>query len=229
MLDKASKSLSPECERLPVRVWDRSVRIFHWLIVGLVIAAYVTSRYNWMTWHVRLGQLTLTLLIFRILLGFWGSETALFRRFLVRPSNVLAYIRRFFSHAGPTYVGHTPAGGWMVITLILVLSMQVLTGLYAYNDVARVGPIFGIFSGDTSNMLVSVHGLLFTILMTFVAIHIAVIALYRIVKRQDLILPMTTGIQYLPPGFRKPRMISASRALSLFLCSVIIATLISQL
>jgi cytochrome b len=228
-LDKASESLSPETKRLPVRVWDQSVRIFHWSIVCLVIAAYVTSRYNWITWHVRLGQLTLTLLIFRILLGFWGSDTARFRRFLVRPSGALVYVRRFFSNAGSTYVGHTPGGGWMVIALILVLSMQVLTGLYAYNDVARVGPLFGIFSGDTSNMFVSLHGLLFKILMTFVTIHIAVIALYRIVKRQDLVRPMATGIQYLPAGLRKPTMISASRALSLFLCSVVIAALISQL
>jgi len=182
-----------------------------------------------MTWHVRLGQLTLTLLIFRILLGFWGSETARFRQFLVHPSNAFSYARHFFSHTEPTHPGHTPAGGWMVVVLILVLSTQVLTGLYAYNDVARVGPLFGIFSSDTSNMLVCVHGLLFTTLMFFVTIHIAVIALYRIVKRQDLLRPMTTGIQYLPAGFRKPRIISASRALSLFLCSVIIATLICRL
>ncbi|WP_175425778.1 cytochrome b/b6 domain-containing protein [Trinickia violacea] len=229
MLDKASKSPSAETVREPVHVWDWSVRIFHWSIVSLVIAAYVTSRYNWMTWHVRLGQLTLTLLIFRILLGFWGSETARFRRLLVRPSVALAYTRRFFSHAGPTYLGHTPGGGWMVVALILVLSTQVLTGLYAYNDVAQVGPLFGIFSADTSNTLVSVHEKLFTLLISFVAIHIAVVALYWIVKRQNLVRPMLTGIQYLPPGFEKPRIISARRALSLFLCSVIIATLICQL
>jgi cytochrome b len=229
MLDKASKSLSAETTREPVRVWDWPVRIFHWSIVSLVIGAYVTSRYNWMTWHVRLGQITLTLLVFRILLGFWGSETARFRRFLVRPSNALAYAHRFFSHAGPTYLGHTPAGGWMVVALIFVLSTQVLTGLYAYNEVARVGPLFGFFSADTSNTLVSVHSILFTILMSFVTIHIAVVALYWIVKRQNLVRPMTTGIRYLPPGFEKPRIMSAGRALSLFLCSVIIATLICQL
>jgi cytochrome b len=182
-----------------------------------------------MTWHVRLGQLTLTLLIFRILTGFWGSETARFKRFLVPPSNALAYSSRFFSHTGPTYVGHTPAGGWMVVALLVVMSIQVLTGLYTYNEVARVGPLFGIFSGDISNMIVSLHAIFFTILMTLVTIHIAVIALYRIVKRQDLVRPMTTGVRYLPLDVQKPRMISASRALSLFLCSVIIATLISQL
>ncbi|MFM0572740.1 cytochrome b/b6 domain-containing protein [Paraburkholderia caledonica] len=228
-MDKGSKSLSAETAGEPVRVWDLSVRIFHWSIVTLVIAAYVTSRYNWMTWHIRLGQLTLTLLIFRILIGFWGSETARFRRFLVRPSVALAYTQSFLSHASPTHIGHTPAGGWMVITLISLLSAQVLTGLYAYNDVARVGPLFGIFSGDTSNLLVSVHGILFSVLLSFVIVHIAVVALYWLVKRRNLIRPMTTGILNLPPGSHNPRMISARRALSLFLCSVIIATLISQL
>src|SRR3954470_801755 len=136
MLDKASKSLSAEIAREPLRVWDWPVRIFHWSIFSLVIAAYVTSRYNWMTWHVRVGQLILTLLIFRILWGFWGSDTARFRRFLVRPSIALAYTRGFFSHAGPKHIGQPPAGGWMVVALIFVLSMQVLTGLYVYNEVA---------------------------------------------------------------------------------------------
>jgi cytochrome b len=229
MLDKASKSLSAEIAREPLRVWDWPVRIFHWSIVSLVIAAYVTSRYNWMTWHVRLGRLILTLLIFRVLWGFWGSDTARFGRFLVRPSIALAYIRGFFSHPGATHVGHTPAGGWMVVALIFVLSAQVLTGLYVYNDVVQVGPLFGIFSADTLNTLVSAHGILFTLLLLFVTIHIAVVALYWIVKRQNLVRPMRTGIQYLPPGFEKPRIMSARRALLLFLCSVIIAALIGQL
>lgn len=205
------------------------MRIFHWSIVSLVIAAYVTSRYNWMTWHVRLGRCILTLLIFRILWGFWGSDTARFRRFLVRPSIALTYARSFFSQPEVTHVGHTPAGGWMVVVLIFILSMQVLTGFFVNNDVVRVGPLFGVFSANTVDTLVSAHGILFIILMLFVTIHIAVITLYWIVKRQNLVRPMTTGIQYLPPCVEKPRIMSARRALSLFLCSVIIAMLIGQL
>jgi cytochrome b len=182
-----------------------------------------------MTWHVRLGRLILILLIFRILWGFWGSDTARFRRFLVRPSIALEYARRFFSQSGATHIGHTPAGGWMVVALVFVLSMQVLTGLFVNNDVVQIGPLFGIFSTNTVDTLVSAHGMLFTLLMPLVMIHIAVVALYWIVKRQNLVGPMTTGVQYLPPYIDKPRIMPARRAVSLFLCSVIIATLICQL
>jgi cytochrome b len=228
-VDKASKALPAEIPREPLRVWDWPVRIFHWSIVSLVIAAYVTSRYNWMAWHIRLGRIILALLIFRVLWGFWGSDTARFRRFLVRPSIAVGYVRGFFSRPGSTHIGHTPAGGWMVVALIFVLSMQVLTGLFVNNDVVRVGPLFGLFSGDTVDALVSSHRILFTLLMSLVTIHIAVVALYWIVKRQNLLRSITTGIQYLPSGIEKPRIMSARRALSLFLCSIIIATLIVQL
>ncbi|TDY52186.1 cytochrome b [Paraburkholderia rhizosphaerae] len=198
-------------------------------MVVLVIAAYVTSRYNWMTCHVCLGRCILTLLIFRILWGFWGSDTTRFRQFLVRPSTALAYARGFFSQRGVTHIGHTPAGGWMVVAFIFVLSMQVLTGLFVNNDVVRVGALFGIFSANTVDAVVSAHGTLFLLLMFFVTIHVAAVALYWIVKRQNLVRPMATGIQYLPPGGEKPGIMSMRRTVSLFLLSVIIATMIGQL
>ena len=212
-----------------MRVWDWPVRIFHWSIVILVIAAYVTSRYNWMTWHVRLGRFILTLLIFRILWGFWGSDTARFRHFLVRPKIAVAYARGFFSESRATHLGHTPPGGWMVVALIFVLSMQALTGLFVNNEVVRVGPLFGIFSASAVDTLVSAHGILFTLLMLLVTIHVAVVVLYWIVKRRNLVRSMTTGIQYLPPNVEKPRIMSARRAFSLFFFSVVVAMLIGQL
>jgi cytochrome b len=228
-LNKASKSHSAEFSLEPVRVWDVPVRIFHWSIVALVIAAYVTSRYNWMTCHVFVGRLILTLLIFRVLWGFWGSDTARFRRFLVRPSVALAYARDFFSRHEATHIGHTPAGGWMMVALILVLSVQVLTGLFAYNDVARVGPLFGLFSAHTVDALVSTHGLFFSFLMVLVALHLAAVVAYRVFKRHNLVWPMATGIHYLPPGAGKPEIMSARRALSLFFLSVVVAALVGQL
>jgi cytochrome b len=117
----------------------------------------------------------------------------------------------------------------MMLALILVLSMQVLTGLFVHNDVARVGPLFGIFPANTVDMLVSAHGLFFTFLMTLVTVHIAAVAAYWIVKRRNLVGPMTTGIRHLPPCAEKPEIMSARRALPLFLLAVTIATLIAQL
>ena len=39
--------------RRPVLVWDAPVRLFHWLVVVLVTAAYVTLKLNWIDWIVR--------------------------------------------------------------------------------------------------------------------------------------------------------------------------------
>ncbi|MBN3759250.1 cytochrome b/b6 domain-containing protein [Burkholderia sp. Ac-20365] len=228
-MNKEATSRSCGLHQEAVRVWDWPVRIFHWLLLVLVIAAYLTSRYNWMTYHVYIGRIILTLLCFRTMWGFWGSDTARFRRFIVRPSIAFAYIRDLFSQTCEKHIGHTPAGGWMVVALIVVLWMQVLTGLFVSNDVVRVGPLFAIFSGDTTNTLVFVHGILFNVLTLFVAIHIAVVAIYWTVKRQNLIKPMITGIQSLPLCVEKPRFVSTKRAIGLFLCSIGIALLIGLL
>ena len=68
-----------------VRVWDAPTRLFHWLVVVLVAAAYATWRLNWMNWHGRVGEALLALLLFRLLWGFFGSETARFSRFVASP------------------------------------------------------------------------------------------------------------------------------------------------
>ena len=66
-------------------VWDAPTRLFHWLVVALVAAAYVTWRLNWMDWHALAGDALLVLLFFRLLWGVLGSDTARFSRFLVSP------------------------------------------------------------------------------------------------------------------------------------------------
>ena len=68
-----------------VLVWDAPTRLFHWLVVALVAVAYVTWRLNWMDWHALAGDALLALLIFRLLWGVLGSDTARFSRFLVPP------------------------------------------------------------------------------------------------------------------------------------------------
>ena len=64
---------------------DIAVRLFHWLIVALVAAAYATWRLDWMVWHGWIGDLLLALVLFRLLWGFFGSETARFSHFLASP------------------------------------------------------------------------------------------------------------------------------------------------
>ena len=127
-----------------VRVWDLPVRLFHWLIVALVAAAYVTWRLNWMVWHGWIGDITLALLLFRLLWGFFGSETARFTQFLASPRIVFEHLKYGLLREPDRQVGHNPAGGWMVLLLLALLFAQTLTGIYVANDIADVGPLTGI-------------------------------------------------------------------------------------
>lgn len=80
-----SLSAAQQSAHRAVLVWDLPVRLFHWSVVVLVVAAYVTIRLNWMDWHVRIGETLLALVLFRLLWGCFGSETARFRSFWRRP------------------------------------------------------------------------------------------------------------------------------------------------
>src|ERR1700689_5552083 len=79
-----------------VLVWDIFIRIFHWLIVALVAAAYATWRLNWMVLHGWVGDAVLTLLLFRLMWGFLGSETARFSHCLTSPRMAVQHLKHAF-------------------------------------------------------------------------------------------------------------------------------------
>ena len=67
-----------------VLVWDYPIRIFHWLIVALVAAAYATWRMNWMVWHGWIGYAVLTLGLFRLYGDFLAARQRAFPAFYPR-------------------------------------------------------------------------------------------------------------------------------------------------
>ncbi|MGD8790032.1 MAG: cytochrome b, partial [Burkholderiales bacterium] len=73
------------------RIWDLPVRLFHWVLVGLVVSQIVTVSIggNAMEYHMLGGYAILTLVVFRIIWGFIGTPTARFSNFLAGPRAVL--------------------------------------------------------------------------------------------------------------------------------------------
>ena len=67
-------------ERVAIRIWDLPVRIFHWLLVAIVLFQGVTGWIGGelMAWHLYSGYLLLVIVIFRILWGFVGGTHARF-------------------------------------------------------------------------------------------------------------------------------------------------------
>ena len=185
-----------------VRVWDLPIRLFHWLLVGLVGFSWWSGHSHLMDWHRRSGYVVLALLVFRIYWGFFGSRTARFAQFLRGPAAVIAYARSLKGAAeGGKTIGHNPMGGWSVALLLLALVGMVTAGLFAVDvDGLESGPLADYVSFDGGRAAAHFHGFVFNLLLALVALHIAAILFYRLRLKTDLVLPMVTGRGPAPAG-----------------------------
>ncbi len=203
--------------RLPMRVWDLPIRLFHWIVVALIIVSYVSVNFNWMQLHLLSGYTMLTLLLFRLAWGFFGSETARFGTFLRSPFAGLRHLARFPRREPDDQIGHNEAGGWMVLVMLLALVAQVGTGLFANDDGATYGPLEKYVGKDLSDEISDWHGLNFNILLALIGLHILAILAYAVVKRHDLVRPMLTGKKKLPAAARAPRLRNPVLALGILI------------
>ncbi|MGB8414765.1 cytochrome b/b6 domain-containing protein [Paraburkholderia sp.] len=208
-------------------VWDVPTRLFHWLIVVLVAAAYATAKLNWMDWHIRIGETLMALVLFRLLWGFFGSETARFKSFLRSPAAVRRHLRHLCHREPDQQVGHNPAGGWMVSLLLALLLGETLSGLYVNNDVADVGPLTQWVPAILANAITRLHAVLWDTLLVGIALHVLAIAGYAALKGHNLLRPMLTGRKRLPEHIRAPRQASANLALLLLVISATAVTLLA--
>ncbi|MGA9572954.1 MAG: cytochrome b/b6 domain-containing protein, partial [Lysobacterales bacterium] len=109
-----------------IRVWDPLVRIGHWTLVTCFFIAYFTED-DLLSLHVWAGYVLAAVVLFRLLWGFIGSRHARFGDFIYSPARVKAYLKSLRKGPVAHYVGHNPAGGWMIILLLLMLSGTVYT------------------------------------------------------------------------------------------------------
>ncbi|SDD00527.1 cytochrome b/b6 domain-containing protein [Paraburkholderia lycopersici] len=217
----------PEAPERRVPVWDLPTRLFHWLTVVLVAAAYVTQRMNWMQTHVRIGETLLALVVFRLLWGCFGSETARFSRFVASPRKAIGHLRHLLRREPDVQVGHNAAGGWMVLLLLALLLIEALTGLYDNNDVADEGPLSEIVPAKIANAIANMHSLGWDLLAAAVAVHVCAIAVYALAKGHDLIGPMVSGKKRLPASVRAPARGSLWLAVLLMALSGVVVALLS--
>ena len=211
-----------------VLVWDAPTRLFHWLTVVLVIAAYTTWRMNLMDWHAWTGDTLLALLLFRLLWGFFGSETARFSAFLASPRAAALQLAAGLRREPDRQVGHNPAGGWMVLLLLAFLLAETLTGIYIANDVAVEGSLTELVPAPIANLITDLHSYFWDALVGAVILHVLAILVYAVAKRHNLLTPMITGHKALPQDVKRPRLAGAARAALLFGCSALAAAALAN-
>jgi len=180
-----------------ILVWDLPLRLFHWLLVLLVVVSVVSAKIggNAMQIHLLSGYTVFTLVLFRILWGFLGGAHARFASFVRGPAAVISYLRALPRHQAGQHLGHNPAGAWSVIIMLIALLVQAGTGLFSNDDIATEGPLAKLVSKALSDRITGAHHLNVKLLYALIALHLSAVAYYLIYKRENLIKPMLTGFK----------------------------------
>lgn len=164
-----------------IRVWDPVVRLFHWALVGFFAFSFFTGD-EWRSAHILSGYMIGVLVAIRVVWGLFGSEPARFVNFVRNPVTVLGFLADTARLRAKRYIGHNPAGGLMVIALLLMIAGIVTTGAMMTTDA-----YWGVeWVEDTHRTLVySTLGL--------IVLHILGVLLASIEHRENLVRAMITG------------------------------------
>jgi len=132
--------------------------------------------------------------VLRLIWGLVGPAPVRFSGLFHSPSQVFQYVRRVRGREPSGSPGHNPLGALSVLVLLLLLMLQVSTGLFAEDDTLFAsGPLSGWLSSGGVVRATSIHHIGATLLLVFVGIHVAAVLFYLFWKRENLILPMITG------------------------------------
>lgn len=160
-----------------VVIWDLPTRLFHWALVLLIALQYASGEFHWfdMQWHLYAGYATLTLLLFRVIWGFVGSDSARFARFVRGPGGVLAYLRG----GAPAVATHNPIGGWATVIMLTLLFAIVISGLAASDDIDVFGPLTQKLDDATIRAATRWHHRLVDALPWLIALHVLAVLVHE--------------------------------------------------
>ncbi len=206
-MDNRTETSSTDYDRpVAIPVWDLPTRLFHWLLVVLVALSFATGSIggNAMQYHEWSGFAILIVLVFRIIWGFVGSRTSRFSYFAKGPATLWRYAVALVRGKSERYLGHNPLGGWSVLAMLLVLLGQAATGLFANDDIITEGPLYLWVSKPLSDWLSAVHRLNRYLILVLVATHVSAVLFYLLVKHENLIKPMISGVKHWQGGHSAP-------------------------
>lgn len=203
-----------------VYVWDPFVRAFHWILVVGFAVAYLTGE-EVLGVHVWAGYAVGVLIVSRLFWGFVGPNRARFSDFVSGPVTTLRYLQDLLLFRAKRHIGHSPAGGAMIILLLLFLSATVASGLVVYGAEKNAGPLAGMFAPSTAlpaiqsevesddealdpengsesgvaRLAEETHELFANLSLLLIVLHIGAVIFASIAHRENLVRAMFTGFK----------------------------------
>jgi len=159
-----------------IAVWDPFVRIHHWLLASSFLLAWASAE-ELEGLHAQLGYFILVLISLRITWGLVGSRYSRFINFVYSPRNTLDYLQSLAAGRPPRHTGHNPAGGWMVIMLIVGLIASATTGIMV----------------EPESLWEELHEGIASLTMTLVIVHIGGVMVTSMLQGENLVKAMLTG------------------------------------
>ncbi|HRF43826.1 MAG TPA: cytochrome b/b6 domain-containing protein [Candidatus Competibacteraceae bacterium] len=189
-------------------IWDPWVRLFHWSLVLAFTLSYFSQGELFaeflqnvdgallQTVHVWSGYTIAGLLAFRLIWGFIGPRYARFSDFVRGPAEVLTYTKNVLTLRAPRYLGHNPAGGAMIVILLLSLLLTVAAGLMLYGAGKGLGPLAGLMlnsSDATIDFIEEFHEFFANFTLILVVGHLTGVIWESLLHRENLTHAMITG------------------------------------
>lgn len=164
-------------------IWDRFVRVFHWVLVSCVLLnQFVLEEGE--TPHEWAGYLAAALVVARIVWGFIGSRHARFSDFFPTPARLVAHLRAMRSGAPEHHWGHNPLGALMMLLLMVLVLALGVTGWMQGTDA-----YFG------EEWLQELHEWLANGLLLSAGVHAASAIVMGRIERTRLVRAMVTGVK----------------------------------
>jgi cytochrome b len=183
---------STEQNKPTVAVWDILVRVFHWSLVGFFTFSYITGEHA-SSVHYWSGYAIVGLLVFRLVWGVIGPKHARFIDFVRPPKVVKQYLLALKSGNARRYLGHNPAGGIMVVTLLCGLLFMGFSGMLLAG-LEGDGPFANTWLMSLDVLPIEdLHELVANLLVASVALHVAGVILSSRLHKENLVKSMITG------------------------------------
>lgn len=164
-----------------ILVWDAPTRLFHWLLVICFAGAWLSSESERLQMiHYAFGYSAAALVLFRLVWGLVGTKYARFTQFIRGPKEIIGHLGAAFrghQHESP---GHNPAGGIVMLGLMMIILLIALTGYLSVKE----------FLGD---FMSEAHEIIASLALALVVIHIAAAVIMSLLQKESLIKAMVTG------------------------------------
>ena len=164
-----------------VRVWGPLVRIGHWLLVALIVAAWLT-RSGARTWHEWTGYVALAVVAVRVVWGFAGSGAVRFGEFVRSPTETWRYAVAAVRGREPRHLGHNPLGAYMIVLLLAIIAATCATGWLYTTD-----RYWGV------EWVESLHSTLADLLLILAGLHVIGVIVASLRHRENLVAAMLHG------------------------------------